>query len=451
MPSLTPADLRAALPAGLGSLAVAFSGGRDSHVLLHLAVAAGLRVRALHVHHGLQAQADAWARHCETVAGDLGVPLTVLPVRVVPAGEGLEAAARAARYRALARALAVGEHLATAHHADDQAETLLLRVLRGTGPDGLAGIQPQRALGAGTLLRPLLAVPRSAIAAYADARALAWIEDPANRDPRHDRSWLRHRIMPELAGRWSDVPQRLARLARESAEARALRDGLLDEVLRGMAGEPPGPLPVAALAARPEREVRALVRRWLARDGRRPPPAARLADGLAALLGAAADRAPELVWADGRVGRHAGELYRLPLDWPVPTPRPVAPPPATSVWDGVGGIRWRSVTGAGLEPARLPGELLARPPAAGDRFQPPGRKRRALKHWLREAGVPLWWRARLPVILTAEGELIAVAGLAVAEGWQAGPGSAGWWPDWQPQPPQPAGDAAVLRRSPGRP
>lgn len=450
MAAPTPRTLLGALPAGATALAVAYSGGRDSHVLLHLAAAAGLRLRALHVDHGLHAQSAAWAEHCRRVARELGVPLTVLAVRVPAAGEGEEAAARRARYAALAEALAPGEYLATAHHADDQAETLLLRLLRGTGPEGLAGILPQRALGAGTLLRPLLGVAGSDLLAYARAQGLRYLEDPANRDPRHDRSWLRHEVVPQLAARRPGFAQRLAGLAERAREERQLRALLLDGRLQALAGDPPGPLPVAALVVLPAALQRALVRRWLARDGRRPPAKRRLEAGLEALLGAAGDRRPVLVWADGSLRRHGGLLFRLPAALPALAPAAVRPPPAATVWAGLGRLEWTRRAGGGIAPARLEATVLrGRPAVAGDRFRPAGRPRRALKHWLREAGVPTWWRSRLPVIETRAGEPVAVAGLMVAEGWQAGGGEQGWWPAWWPEPEPPAGDAALFRGAAG--
>jgi len=443
---LSPRILRAALPAGATALTIAYSGGRDSHVLLHLAARSGLRLRALHVDHRLHPDSAAWAEHCRGIARGLGVPLTQLTVRVTAAGEGEEGAARRARYAALAAALAPGEHLATAHHADDQAETLLLRLLRGTGPDGLAGILPRRDLAGAVLLRPLLGVPGSDLEAYAQAEGLQYLEDPANREARHERSWLRQTIMPQLAARRPGVAQRLAALAERAREERELRALLLDERLRALAGEPPGPLPAAGLTALPPALRGQLVRRWIGRDGRRPPPARRLETGLAALLGAGGDRQPVLVWADGSVCRHAGLLFRLPAALPDLTAAVLVPPPAPTEWPGLGRLAWRRRPGAGIGPHRLAGVALrARAAAAGERFRPAGRPRRALKHWLREAGVPTWWRGRLPLIETPGGEPVAVAGLLVAEGWQARPGEAGWWPDWQALPAPPQGDAAVLR------
>lgn len=177
---------------------LAFSGGLDSTVLLHLLHAHGLPLEVVHVHHGLQAQADAWAAHCQRVCEGLGVPLQVLRVQVRPAGEGPEAAARAARYQALGALLRPGEVLVTAHHRDDQAETLLLRLLRGSGVRGLAAMPELAPFAAGQLWRPLLGLGREQITAWAVAQGLDGLHDPHNQDPRFARSRLRQQVMPLL-------------------------------------------------------------------------------------------------------------------------------------------------------------------------------------------------------------------------------------------------------------
>ena len=186
---------------------VAFSGGLDSTVLLHrLAHDAVIRrqgLSAVHVHHGLQAEADAWAAHCATVCHALDVPLRTVRVQVDrERGEGLEAAARHARHAAFAATMGHGDVLAIAHHRDDQAETFLLRALRASGPDGLAAMRPWRAFGPGWLWRPLLETPRDDVHAYARAHALTWIEDPSNARTDLDRNFLRHDVLPLLEGRW---------------------------------------------------------------------------------------------------------------------------------------------------------------------------------------------------------------------------------------------------------
>ena len=209
---------------------IALSGGVDSVVLLHairrLAVVLDLSVSAFHVHHGLSANADKWAGACESVCRALDVPLTVARVTVDrESPQGLEAAARTARYAALS---AVGaDYLALAQHADDQAETVLHQMLRGTGLRGMAGMGESRRLRDGlALLRPLLTVTRAEIEVYAVENGLEWVEDESNADTAYTRNFLRHEIMPRLAQRFPHFRESLARTARHASEADEMLDAL---------------------------------------------------------------------------------------------------------------------------------------------------------------------------------------------------------------------------------
>jgi len=220
-------DLTPATP-----LKIAYSGGLDSHVLLHALSRLrddGWRLSALHVDHGLQPAAGAWARHCEQVCRELALPITIERIEVRGIREhGLEAAARRARYACLARHVGPGEVLLTAHHQDDQAETLLLQLLRGSGVHGLAAMPAIAAFTAGRHARPLLEFPRRALLAYATAAGLKWIEDDSNRDDRLARNFIRNRLTPVIEERWPGAARRLGRSARHAAEAAAL----LDEIAR---------------------------------------------------------------------------------------------------------------------------------------------------------------------------------------------------------------------------
>ncbi|RBA97376.1 tRNA lysidine(34) synthetase TilS, partial [Xanthomonas oryzae] len=276
----TPLRLPAIPP---GPVLLAYSGGMDSSALLQLLAAtpryrqAGLR--ALHVHHGLHADADAWAAHCQRSCDALQVPLQIVRVQVErDSGLGLEAAARNARHIAFAHTLAAGEWLTLAHHRDDQAETFLLRALRASGQEGLAAMRPQRPFADGTLWRPLLAHSRADLLAYALAQEVRWIEDPSNADPRHDRNFLRSQVLPLLQQRWPQAADALARSAQLSADASAL---LLqqDMALLPSVCTASGALDLHALRAQPiERRAR-LLRAWVSAAHAPPLPA----QGVAAL------------------------------------------------------------------------------------------------------------------------------------------------------------------------
>jgi len=415
---------------------VAYSGGRDSHVLLHLAVRAGLDVRAVHVDHGLHAASDDWSRHCGEVCRELGVAVTQRRVDVENTAEGgLEAAAREARYGVFETLLEPGQVLLTAQHREDQAETVLLRLLRGAGARGLAAMPRRRKLGRGLLLRPLLDVDREAINRYAAAQGLQWVDDPSNADTLADRNYLRHRALPVLRERWPDVDARLARTAERAAEDAALIRDLAELDLAACSDG--ANLRVDALRGLSARRRRNAVRRWMHGHGCRPPGARRLTDGLDALLDAGADREPVLRWRDGVVRRYRQRLHLLR--------REPGPPPETPLqWDlhgvllipGMGRLT-TSRSGAGV---RLRAELAGRSDVrvrfrrGGERIRPAGAPHhRALKTLFQEAGIPPWERRRVPLVYIG-GELACVGERWVAEGFAAPGDDPGLRLRWVPEP-----------------
>jgi tRNA(Ile)-lysidine synthase len=292
--------------------AVAWSGGLDSTLLLHLLCRvrrqfpAQLKLRAIHVDHGLQPAATSFRRFCERTARRWRVPLTVLAPRVeVPRGGSVEEAARRARRGALAGALVPGELLLTAQHADDQLETTLLALVRGAGPRGLAGMPARMPLGPGWLLRPLLDVERTAIAAAAREAELEWVEDPTNADTRYDRNYLRTRVLPVLRGRWPSVAATVARSARHCASAVELLEAAS---ARDLAAAADGPdLAIAVLRRFPAARRAEVLRAWIRRSGARAPNERHL-DEIAAMMSARPDAHPLLVLPDCKVRRVGGRL-----------------------------------------------------------------------------------------------------------------------------------------------
>lgn len=409
---------------------IAYSGGCDSTALLHAAASLRLPVRALHVDHGLHPDSHRWAMHCQAQCSVLGVPLRIERVTVHPTGEGLEAAARKVRYRAYVTVLAAQECIATAHHADDQAETVLLRVLRGTGIDGLAGMPVERALGAGRLIRPLLGFCRADLAAYAERHGLSWIDDPANYDDQHDRSFLRQRVMPLLETRWPGLEQRLARLARHAGAASTWAERWARRELAEL-DDPHRPA-VAAVAELEETARLQLIRTWIRWQGRRSPPEPRLRQGLADLLSAASDRQPALRWSDGCIRRYQGRLYLLPSRLP-------QPPTASLPWDmarplevpALGRLEAHFTTGRGLRvPCLKQAPVKVRFRQGGERLCLRGHTQpRPLKGLLQAWGIPPWLRPRLPLVFIGD-ELAAVADLLVAEPFNAAPAESGMELHW---------------------
>lgn len=427
---------------------VAYSGGADSQALLALLAAdpqrpAG-RLRAVHVVHHLHPDCHDWAAHCRQCCDALGVPLDVIAVTVGRAG-GIEAAARDARYSAWRNLLAVDDLLCTAHHRDDQAETVLLRLLRGSGIDGLVGMPARRKLGQGWLLRPLLDVSRETLRCVNAHAGLAVIDDPANADTAFDRVFLRRQILPKLAERWPAVVDSLVAVAAAAAESSALTaelarlDGLED-----------GSLACDSLRRLDPPRQANLVRAWLRGHGLRPPGRRQLQAGLVTMLDAASDRQPSWVWADGMVRRYRGRLYvetrRTPPadshgtvlndaaidplvdgrtdgnaasgDARCMLPTTLAAAQQLSLAQGV--LHLAPVTAP--HPAHatciaveaLHAGLSVDRRRPGDRCRVAAAMSRSLKNLLREAGMLPWWRPRWPVLRSAAGEVIAVPGVCVA-------------------------------------
>lgn len=383
---------------------IAYSGGLDSTVLLHLAHAAGLPgLSAIHVHHGLQGSADDWAAHCTKQCAPLAVPLQVVCVEVD--GEhpqGPEAAAREARYAALSERLPAEAVLVTAHHAGDQAETVLLRLLRGTGVEGLAAMRMTAARGDHTLWRPLLRTSREALLRYAQEHSLTWIEDPHNRDPRYARSWLRAQLMPVLQTRWPDAELQLGRAADHAADAAELLQGLAASRLKGLLADDAS-VSVAGLLACSGAERRLVLRYWLAQRQLPAPYAATLQQLERDVLPARVDATPLLQWPGGEFRRYRDRLYAS-----------AALPPLRADfeadWDGAQPLALPAGFGELHAPRQFATPLRVRFARGGERLHVAGSTHRhGLKSLAQQNGIAPWLRPRLPLAFAA-GTLVSVAG-----------------------------------------
>ena len=412
---------------------VAYSGGRDSHVLLYAMVELRGRypaeLRAVHVDHGLHGQAAGWAEHCRRVCLGLDVALELRRLKLDRrAGESLEAVARGARYRSMAGVLGHGDLLLTAHHQDDQAETLVLQLLRGSGPSGLAAMPVLAEFPPGYLVRPLLSFSRDQLADYARRKGLSWIEDPSNQETGFDRNFLRHEVFPLLRRRWPGMAKTLARSARHCAEAQSLIDQLADADLGAVGGHGSHVLPVAALRRLPPPRCRALLRHWFREQGFGVPDTARLDRVLDEVLTAAGDRMPRVHWAGAELRRFRDGLYLL-------RPLPPHDPLLRLDWDGkarlhlpegLGVLASRIAQGRGIDSEmwrRLPLQVGFR--CGGERCRPAGQRHtRSLKALLQERGVVPWTRDRIPLVFL-DGQLAAVGDLWVCDEFCAAPGREG--------------------------
>ncbi|WP_236101965.1 tRNA lysidine(34) synthetase TilS [Methylotetracoccus oryzae] len=400
---------------------VALSGGLDSTVLLHLCHALrstqpDLPLTAAHIHHGLQHHADDWVASCAEACRALDIPLTICHVDARPKrGESPEAAARDARYTALSGLLGTGDTLLTAQHRDDQAETLLLQLLRGAGVAGLAAMPERAAFGPGFLARPLLQVGRAELTAYAEEHQLRWVEDPSNSDIRFARNYLRREIMPMLRARWPGADQALARSSAHCAETKDLLDELAAELLHRIADDSRDTLVVARLAELAPAQQRLVLRHWLSARGCTLPSTVLLERIRTEVCRAGRDRQPVVAWSDVEVRRFRGQLHLCQA-----TPNP--DPSWETEWDGRSPLllppnngrllaeRW---LGPGLDPAQWhEGRITVRYRRGGESLRLPDRGgSRELKKLLNEAGVPYWERNRIPLIY------IDAALAAVADRW----------------------------------
>jgi len=420
-------------------LCLGLSGGRDSVVLLHALAAMrgfGLAVdlSAVHINHGLSANADTWAAFCDTVCRALGIPLAVVGVEVprVGCGEGLEATARRLRHAVFAGCDA--DWLALAHHRDDQAETILFRLLRGAGVGGAAGMPAERPQDDGPrLIRPLLDLPRSLLAVYAEENALCWVEDESNADSRHRRNHLRRQVMPRIEERFPGAAQVLARAGRHFAEAALLLDELA-KIDRAAAVGVQGRIDLAKFQVLSKARAGNLLRSELLAAGFQAPEARWLEEALRQLATVGTGSETCVATRDGEVHVYRGELYmvrhRPPVaDGPVPWCGEEILP-----W-GDGQVMLGSTQGLGISYRLLRGApVCLRRRLGGERLQPdPRRPFRTLRKLLQEAGVPPWERARLPLLWSGD-RLVWVAGIGIDAAFACAPGEPGLVPVWETAP-----------------
>ncbi|QWT18467.1 tRNA lysidine(34) synthetase TilS [Bacillus sp. NP157] len=388
------------------SLVVAYSGGPDSTALLHALATLSPRpaLRAMHIDHGLQAESGLWAVHCRRFCESLDVPFESVRVSVdLSRGEGMEAAARRARRSAFTAALRPGERLVLAHHRDDQVETVLLKLMRGAGPEGLAGMRELRPLGAGAQWRPLLGLPRDALLDHVALHALDTVHDPSNDDPRVARAWLRGTVLPALREHWPHAGQSIVHSARLCGDAAAcLRDGWMDAYarLRGADGslDAPGWLDL------PDAWRGPLLDHWLHAAGLSAPTSAQRDTLGRQVREAGAERLPIVGWLDTEVRAWRGRLWAMRRQAAFDTGW-------SATWQG----EPLALPGGGsitLGGPRLPSPVTVRYRQGGETLKPVGdRHTRELRDLFQQAAVPPWERPRMPLVV--DGDTV----LAVADRW----------------------------------
>ncbi len=412
----------AALPAGC-RLVVAFSGGLDSTVLLHLlarlAQERPLSLAAFHLHHGLSRNADQWQAHCASACQSLGVAFFTERADLAQfSGDGVEARARAARYAHFA-ALAA-DIVALAHHRDDQAETVLYRLARGAGVHGAAAMPAWRLIRPGLRLwRPLLGESRQALLRYAKAQQLRWVDDESNADTAYDRNYLRHELMPRLTARFAAADEALARAAAHFADAA----DLLDQLAVIDAGDMHERLPLARLLPLDVARQRNLLRWFLSRHQLRPE-SQQIEMLRQQFLTARPDAMPCLRIGRWEIRRYRDEIWLSTVQAAAQPQRVTGDVQPLPDWHGE--LSWRRQPG-GLSSDSL-AQLELRPRLGGELIYWRG-MRRQVKHLLQEAGIPPWLRACWP-LLWRDQRLVAIAGLLVDSEFQQD--AAGCFPLWRP-------------------
>lgn len=403
---------------------VAYSGGLDSTVLLYVmshlaehsnstisAQASTIQLKAIHVNHQLSSNADLWQSHCEQFCMSLGVPLIAEKVHIQNTGKGIESAARNERYGVFERYMARSDVIVCGHHQDDVAETMMYRLMRGTGLQGLTGIRKHRELKNGVLVRPLLNFSRDEILSYAREHGLHWIEDESNHDQHYDRNFLRHALFPTLKQRWSNVQDRLATTAAWLAESNELmneygqQDLKFCELKKARQGES---ISLEVFTTLSNARQKHIIRYWCYRQNYMTPDAASL-DKLSDVTHAREDASPVLVWGQCELRRYKKRLFLVKK---LPDAMAVTP----IVWDGVNTLKLEdgskfscSYTG---EKAL---NLTIKWREQGERCQPENRRHsQTLKKLLQEYELEPWLRHRVPLIYIND-ELIAVGDLFICK------------------------------------
>jgi tRNA(Ile)-lysidine synthase len=464
--SFSAASLRVMLeahtPTAATGLVVAVSGGLDSACLLtavsqlkaegpagaarHVPLRAELRaplrssplhtlpVRAVHVDHGLQPAAAEFRESCVELCRRLEIPLTVIAVAVESLGVSIEAAARDARYRGIAQQLRPGECLLTAHHAMDQAETVLLQLLRGAGLKGMSGMPICKALGKGWHLRPLLDVAKRDLLKFAAEARITAVSDPMNLDVRFDRAYLRTQLWPQIEERWPGAAVALSRTARHVADAQELLDrsaALTVEKLRdGNA------LSVTGLRALPATAQLNALRYWIAANEIKLPSTARLTEALRQIIDADDDHLPAVLWGEHALRRYRERLFLTRANPPSLKERrewTVAADARLDLGEELGTLRWSPQRG-GLDAARLPPTLIVRQRVGGETLKPNRRaSTQSVQHLCQSLGVLPWMRDALPLVYAGEA-LIAIGDLWQDARWCVAAQRPGFGCVWEDAP-----------------
>lgn len=408
---------------------VAYSGGMDSHVLLvhakRLQSEYGLSLTAVHVNHHLSDQANAWVAHCESICRTLNIALVVKDISIDISQGNIEEQARVQRYMALASCMNAGDVLLTAHHQQDQAETVLLQLMRGAGPKGLSAMPVCKALAAGMQGRPWLHMPFAAIQSYADEHQLTWIDDGSNQNPAFARNYIRHQLVPGLRQYWPEAISAITRSAQHCADAQVLLDEYAGMLLQTVSDASLTKVNVSKLLRLSVQQQSLVLRYWIQLQDGILPNTKTIDIIRREVLGAAQDKTPEVHWGHCLLRRFKNHLYLL---------RHTEKHDATQrfMWElkhplrleGVGTLSAAWVAGRGL---RSDLSVVVGFRRGGEVVAVPNRGRHTLKKLFQEWQVPVWEREKTPLLFVAE-KCIAAVGYFMDQAYCVQPNEMGLEP-----------------------
>jgi len=416
---------------------IAYSGGLDSHVLLHMLASIqneiNPKVVAVHINHGISSDADSWVKHCQKVCEDHSIEFQTFSVDLSQKSDkGTEAFAREKRYEVLGGLMNSHDLLLTAHHMDDQLETILLQLMRGSGPDGLVGMPQAREFSKGILLRLLLDYSREQIHKYALSESLSWVEDESNKSNKYDRNFLRNRIIPELLTRWPGALKTAQRAAKHQAEARSLINEVSNSDLDLICESKYTKVDLSVFDNLSSIRKKNVLRAWIKINKLDMPDAQIIEKIITEVIHANADRNPCIKWKGGEIRRYRGYLYIM-------NSLSVHDVEMSKTWNLEGSLKLtsgylRAVSGKGngIKKAMLSDDTVEiRYRQGGEQIKPSGRvETHDLKKLFQDQGILPWLRDRVPLIYY-ENELIAVADLWVASKYAATETEVAWQIIWE--------------------
>jgi len=423
------------IPPETGRLLIAYSGGLDSHVLLHLMreftrqTSGVSRLLALHVNHGLNPRAAEWSAHCQAVCQQWQIELRQIELDArAPKGESQEAWARKLRYQALQQFVEPRDVLMTAHHQDDMAETLLIQLFRGSGPAGLAAMPVKIDFGQGWHYRPLLSYTRNQLKEYAQQHQLNWIEDDSNLDDKYDRNLIRNTILPAIRQRWPAISQTLHRASGLQAQAASLLEQLATMDLQTCTTGSGKYLRVSSLIQLSNERAANVLRYWIRTQGFTVPSARQLAEIFSGVIQASQDTSPCVSWFGTQLRRYRDYLF-------ITAPLPAPPEPGLEFkWDLNNQCnlilgKLKAERSKGDTALSVSTDTLTVRFRRGDETIRLAGHHHQLRKLYQQYGVAACYREFVP-LLYSDNTLVAIPGMVIADEFRAGINEAGWILHW---------------------